>query len=87
VITLAALIERAALPLKEMSLDSEGIVDVTRGVITYKKIIHKPTVILKADTVEADYKKLEKLIHKAEANCMISRALRGNVEIEVQQNI
>lgn len=37
VITLAAMIERAELPLKEMSHESEGIVDVTNGVITYKK--------------------------------------------------
>ncbi len=36
VITLAAMIERAELPLKEMALNSEGIVDVTDGVITYK---------------------------------------------------
>src|SRR5690625_7728976 len=81
VITLAAMIERAELPLQEMSLDSEGVVDVTNGVITYKKIIHKPKVILQKDSSEADHKKLEKLVEKAEKSCMISRALRGNVEI------
>lgn len=87
IITLAAMIERAQLPLGEMSQESEGVVDVTNGVITYQKIIHKPTVTLKTDAKEADYKKLEKLIHKAETSCMISRALRGNVEITVQPNI
>lgn len=87
VITLAAMIERTKLPLQEMSLDSEGIVDVTNGVITYKKIIHKPKVILQEDSSEADHKKLEKLVEKAEKSCMISRALRGNVEIELQPNI
>src|SRR5699024_2383340 len=87
VITLAAMIERKKLPLQEMSLDSEGIVDVTNGVITYKKIIHKPKVILHEDSSEADNKKHEKLVKKAEKSCMISRALRGNVAIELQPNL
>ncbi|WP_373894037.1 OsmC family protein [Virgibacillus sp. CBA3643] len=87
IITLAAMIERADLPLKEMALESEGIVDVTNGIFTYKKIIHKPTVTLKEGSQEADYKKLGKLVEKAEKNCMISRAIQGNVEIELQANI
>lgn len=86
-ITLAAMIERAALPLKEMSLDSEGIVDVTKGIITYKKIIHKPTVVLDLQADNKAHRKLEKIVEKAERSCMISRALQGNVEIELQANL
>lgn len=56
IITLAAMIERAKLPLKEMGLESEGIVDITNGVITYKKIIHKPTVILKEHATDRERK-------------------------------
>lgn len=86
-ITLAAMIERAELPLKEMSLDSEGIVDVTNGVITYEKIIHKPYVALKDEAEEKDFQKLHKLVEKAESSCMISRAIKGNVAIELQADI
>ncbi|ASN04000.1 OsmC family protein [Virgibacillus necropolis] len=86
-ITLAAMIERADLPLKEMSLASDGKVDVTNGVITYKKIIHKPFVRLTSKASNEDYSKLEKLINKAEKSCMISRALQGNVEIELEPTI
>src|SRR5699024_8590045 len=86
-ITLAAMIERADLPLKEMSLDSEGIVDVTNGVFTYEKIIHKPYVALKADAEEKHYKMLQKLIEKAESGCMISRAFKVNVSLELLQVI
>src|SRR3954471_2540888 len=46
IITLAAMIERADLPLQEMSLESVGIVEVRKGIFTYKKIIHRPTVSL-----------------------------------------
>ncbi|GAB4074860.1 OsmC family protein [Barrientosiimonas marina] len=87
VITLAAMIERAELPLKEMSLDSEGIVDVTNGVMTYDKIIHRPYAALKDGAGDADYQKLHKLVEKAESSCMISRAIKGNVAIELQPTI
>ncbi|WP_010648450.1 OsmC family protein [Oceanobacillus massiliensis] len=87
VITLAAMIERAKLPLKEMSHESEGIVDVTNGIITYKKIIHRPTVLLKETATEEHYSKLKKLVEKAEKSCMISRAIQGNVVLELQATI
>lgn len=84
VITLGAMIERANLPLQEMSLESEGIVEVKNNVITYKKIIHKPTVTLTNQASEKNYQMLKKLIERAEESCMISRALKGNVKIELE---
>lgn len=87
VITLAAMIERASLPLNEISLTSEGIVDVTHGVSTYKKIIHRPHIVLNITATDNNYKKLSELIEKADKSCMISRALKGNVTIELQPTI
>ncbi|MFC2948964.1 OsmC family protein [Virgibacillus sediminis] len=84
IITLAAMIERADLPLDEMSLESEGIIDVTNGVFTYKKIIHRPTVSLKSNADSNQHEKLKKLVEKAEKSCMISRAIKGNVEMELE---
>ncbi|SFG13023.1 peroxiredoxin, SACOL1771 subfamily [Halobacillus alkaliphilus] len=87
IITLGAMVERAGLPLKEMSMDSEGIVDVTDGVFTYNKIIHKPRVLLKSEASDKDMDKLNKLVEKAEKSCMISRAIEGNVALELQPSI
>lgn len=87
IITLAAMIERAELPLKEMAMDSEGVVNVTNGVMTYKKIIHKPYIALKDNADQTAYEKLNDLVEKAESSCMISRAIKGNVTIELQANI
>ena len=84
IISLAALIERAALPLKEMDMESEGIVDVTDGVFTYQTIIHKPRVVLNADATDKDLKQLDRLVDKAEKSCMISKAIQGNVELQMQ---
>ncbi len=83
-ITLAAMIERTHLPLNGLSLESVGSVDVTRGIYTYKKIIHRPSVSLKPEATESDYTKLKVLVTEAEKNCMISKAIKGNVEVEVE---
>ncbi len=87
IISLAAMIERAHLPLKEMGMESEGIVDVTDGVFTYKKIIHRPRVILKTEATEKQLTSLKRLVDKAEKSCMISRAIQGNVELEMEADL
>lgn len=84
IITLAAMIERAKLPLDEMELESEGIVDVTRGIFTYKSITHRPHIVLQNHATEEQRRKLAKLVYRAEETCMISRALKGNVRVNVE---
>src|SRR5699024_1140292 len=69
----------------EMALESEGIVDVTKGVITYEKIIHRPVVSLTYDASDKDYDQLHKLVYQAEKSCMISRAVKGNVAVKWSQ--
>lgn len=87
IITLAAMMERSKLDKVALTMESVGVVDVTNGVITYKKIIHKPHIILEADATERDYSLALKLAEKAEDSCMISRAIRGNVEVELEVKI
>jgi peroxiredoxin-like protein len=87
IITLAAMMERSKLEKVSLTMESEGIVDVTNGVITYKKIIHRPLVVLKEDATERDIQLARKLAEKAESSCMISRAIKGNVEIKLEEHI
>ena len=68
-------------------MESEGIVDVTDGVFTYKKIIHKPRVVLTSEASIRQLNHLKKLAEKAETSCMISKAIQGNVELELQEEI
>lgn len=84
IITLAAMMERSHLEKESLTMESEAIVDVTKGVFTYKKIIHRPHLILKADASEKDYELAIKLAKKAESSCMISRAIKGNVEMDLE---
>ena len=87
IITLAAMMERSHLEKEGLSLQSEGIVDVTNGVFTYKKIIHRPLIILKDFATEEDLKLAQKLAKKAETSCMISRAIKGNIELQLEMTV
>jgi peroxiredoxin-like protein len=83
IITLAAMMERSHLVKISLTLESEGIVDVTNGVFTYKKIIHRPHIVLHKEATEAEVKRAYRLAEKAETSCMISRAISGNVELQL----
>ncbi|MFG6496428.1 OsmC family protein [Fictibacillus sp. UD] len=83
IITLAAMMERSKIEKIDLTMESEGIVDVTNGVITYQKIIHRPVVTIKHDPSKDFSTIIQKLAIKAEHSCMISRALKGNVEVNV----
>jgi peroxiredoxin-like protein len=87
IITLAAMMERSHLEKEQLSMESEGIVDVTRGIFTYKKIIHRPEIVLKSNATDKDVQLAQKLAEKAEGSCMISRAIQGNVKMELHATI
>ncbi|MED4236930.1 OsmC family protein [Priestia megaterium] len=86
IITLAAMFERSGIRQEALTMESEAIVDVTNGVFTYEKIIHKPHVIITSEFA-AQEEKINQLIKKAETSCMISRAIQGNVEIELEPEL
>lgn len=86
-ITLAAMLENSGIGKKMLSLESEGIVDVTNGVITYEKIIHKPYIELYEDADDRTVNTVHRLVEKAEQSCMISRALKGNVEVAAEAQV
>ncbi|MEH7306711.1 OsmC family protein [Neobacillus drentensis] len=87
IITLAAMMERTGLVKESLTMESEGIVDVTNGVFTYKKIIHRPKLVLKPGASKKDVDMAVRLTKKAETSCMISRAIQGNVELELQATV
>ena len=87
IITLAAMMERSGLDKEDLHMESEGIVDVTNGVFTYQKIIHRPFIVLKPGATETEFTLARKLAQKAESSCMISRAVQGNVEMELEVEV
>lgn len=67
IITLAAMFERSGIRQEALTMESEAVVDVTNGVFTYEKIIHKPHVIITPEFA-AQEEKINRLIKKAETS-------------------
>ncbi|WP_110113129.1 OsmC family protein [Bacillus sp. CGMCC 1.16541] len=86
IITLAAMLERSGINTILLTMDSEAIVDVTKGVFTYERIIHRPHIVLEEWSEQLN-KKAARIAEKAESTCMISKAVKGNVNIEVEARI
>jgi peroxiredoxin-like protein len=86
IITLAAILENRNISVKALTLQSEGVVTVENGNHVFRKIIHRPTVVL-AEGDEKTVETVTKAAHRAEQACMISKALRGNVEITVEPTV
>ncbi|MFD1675601.1 OsmC family protein [Alicyclobacillus fodiniaquatilis] len=87
IITLASMLEISSLEAHSLSLESEAIVEVTRGVNTFNKIIHRPIIVLPAKSSAEVQEKVKRLAEKAEASCMITRAIKGNVDVQLEVNI
>lgn len=82
-ITLAAMIERGKLPVEELSLETEGIVQSDKS-LKFEAIIHRPKIVISQGVTKQELEKIRRVVELAEKNCMISNALRGNVRLEVE---
>lgn len=83
-ISFATLLENAKLMPTKLSVRSIGTVDVTGHIYTFEQIVHYVDVAF-----EGQYKaeRVERFAKKAEETCMISKALKGNVQVIVKLNI
>lgn len=83
--TFAAFIERAGFAVEALSFASDMTVGTDRGgAFVCQRIVHRPRVVLAAGSRAADLQRLETLATAAEQRCMISNALRGNVEMTIK---
>lgn len=86
-ITLASILENRKLPVRALSLRSEGFVERDGGRLTYKRIVHRPLIELEGEA--ADEARTTALLsaERAEKACMVSQAVRGNVELAVEAEV
>lgn len=87
IITLAAMLGRSDLTHQGITIDAEGIVDVTNGVFTYETIRYATRVLMPQTATDRDISLVERIAKKAKDGCMISRALAGNVAFELDTTI
>lgn len=87
IITLAAVLGRSDLTHRGITIDAEGIVDVTNGIFTYETIRYTTTIQVPAEITDREITLVERIAKKAKDQCMISRALAGNVAFELNTTV
>ncbi|TVY02427.1 OsmC family protein [Paenibacillus cremeus] len=85
-ITLGVILSNRKLPVQNLELSSEAVVSDEVGLV-FEKICHYPTVTLSSITTSEQVELAKNACLRAEKACMISKALRGNVEITVTPKI
>jgi|SRR5579871_1149442 len=86
-LTLAILVERRRLPVPRIEVSAEAeVVREPGGTLKYTAIHLHPRITLTGGD-EAQQKAVLDFAQKAEVYCVISRAVRGNVEITVSPEI
>ena len=77
--TFLAVAERAGLGFMAYESESEGTLELVDGKFQMTKIVIRPAVTLKPGE---DAVKARELLHKAEANCLISNSIKSTVVLE-----
>lgn len=84
IITLGTLLQRTGI----VSLELHSHIYVqNRPTMKVNAIIHRPLITVPSHTTEAQLDKISKAAYRAEQICMISKAMRGNVNISVEPEI
>jgi peroxiredoxin-like protein len=82
-ITLSAVLSNRKLPVAELTLKSEIVVE-NDPAMKVEKIIHRPQIVLAADATDEQLDTADKAAHRADKACMITKAMAGNVEVSVE---
>lgn len=83
IISLAATLERAKFTDISIEQQSIGTACLNNGKFSMPKIVHHPQIQIPSDQIAQLEKRLPKLITIADNNCMISNAVRNNVDIKI----
>jgi peroxiredoxin-like protein len=83
-ITLAAILERHG--VDQLTLTSEAWV-ISRPTMKVESITHRPIIYLPKNSSSEVIEKAKQAAFRAEQSCMISKALKGNVLVQVDPTL
>ncbi|MCG8419432.1 MAG: OsmC family protein [Proteobacteria bacterium] len=81
-ITLSVILENRKIAVEAIEITSEGFV-TWEGGLHFTRIIHRPRIVLKAEAADRAEETRQAAI-ETENQCMISRAMRGNVPVSIE---
>ncbi len=85
-ITFGIIAENRKLPVSNIETTAIGEVEQNGAQFKYRAIMLKPRITLNGATDE-QAKMAEDMAHKADSYCIVTNAVRGNVEIHVEPQI
>jgi peroxiredoxin-like protein len=75
------------LPVQDLKVEATGQVEQNGPTFKYIAVMLRPTITLAADATEDHVKMAEDMAHKADAYCIVTNAVRGNVQISVEATV
>ncbi|WP_347550222.1 OsmC family protein [Pseudalkalibacillus hwajinpoensis] len=84
--TIGLYLERNGIPFEDVKISSKLTVS-EEGRLHVESIHHYPVIYLAEDPDEAMLEKIHSIAHRAEDGCMITRAIKGNVNVIVEPSI
>jgi peroxiredoxin-like protein len=85
--TLGIIVENQKLPVTNLEVHAVGEVEQAGAQFTYKKVTIMPKITVSADITDEQLAKVNDMSHRADSYCIITNAVRGKVEIVVDQEI
>jgi peroxiredoxin-like protein len=74
-------------PVQSLKVEATGQVEQNGPSFKYTSITIRPQITLAADATDEQVKKAEDVAHKADAYCIITNAVRNNVQISVEPQV
>ncbi|HET7629033.1 MAG TPA: OsmC family protein [Bacillales bacterium] len=79
-------LEAAGIEVQRVSIHSKGTVS-EQGGLHFETVLHHLDVKLPDSADKTDIEKVQEIVKRSESRCMVSKALKGNVEILVEAEI
>lgn len=86
-LTFGIIAENRKLPVSSVSVEATGEVEQNGPSFKYTSITVRPSIVLDSEATDEQMTLTEEMAHKADAYCIITNAVRGNVQIAVEPKI
>jgi len=77
--TFVAIAENSKLDFESLKVDAVGLLGKEDGKFVMTKVVLKPVLVIQN---EADTEKADRILHKAESACLITRSVKSEVSLE-----
>ncbi|MGA9289963.1 MAG: OsmC family protein [Anaerobacillus sp.] len=84
--TIGLYLERNKIPFEDIKISSKLTVS-EEGRLHVESIHHYPVIYLAEEPDKAKVEQIHSIAHRAEDGCMITRAIKGNVNVVVEPSI